>query len=88
MSGTPVLLDVTDTPGEKGEVGARQQPVGQQELPAANTSSTWWRAPAVRKDLQTDWPGQRGPGMITCKAPNISYFALDTHCLKIPPETS
>lgn len=29
MSGTPVLLDVTDTPGEKGEVSVRQQPVGQ-----------------------------------------------------------
>lgn len=69
MSGTPVLLDVTDTPGEKREVGVRKQPVGQQELLAANSSSTWWRAPDARDDLQTDWPGQPGPGMSTCKAP-------------------
>lgn len=68
MSGTPVLLDVTDTPGEEGEVGVRQQPLGQQELLAANTSSTWWRALVV-EDLDSDRPGQPGPGMTTCKAP-------------------
>lgn len=68
MSGTPVLLDVTDTPGDKGEVGVRQQPLGQQELLAVNASRTWWTAPVVG-GLQTDWPGQPGPGMTTCKAP-------------------
>lgn len=33
MSGTPVLLDVTDTPGEK-----------ERQVSDANTSIRWWRA--------------------------------------------
>lgn len=91
MSGTPVLLDVTDTPGEKGEVSVRQQPVGQQKLAGSNTSRTWWRAPVVREDLQTNWPGQTGPGMTTGKAPiRIKVIFLWTHtiskCLHKPAE--
>lgn len=82
MSGTPVLLDVTDTPGEKGEVGVRQQPLGQQELLAVNASRTWWTAPVVG-GLQTDWPWHDH-----MQSTHISYFDLDTHCFKMPPETS
>lgn len=76
MSGTPVLLDVTDTPGEKGEVGVRQQPVGQQKVAAANTSRTWWRAPVVREDLA--WADRPWHDHMQSTHRNISYFSVDT----------
>lgn len=45
MSGTPVLLDVTDTPGEnERQVSIRQQPLVAAVAPAANASNRKWRA--------------------------------------------
>jgi len=94
MSGTPVLLDVTDTPGERErQASVRQQPpLQQQPLPPTPASGgAELQKPGSRVRFgDRRRPREQGLGKAKLQSArmSLSSFVLDTSSFRLPPETN